>query len=84
MDAPIVTAEMDTGGNAVLLEGMRIVRCHDSPVNSVVAAGAASYILVSNHSAAPLATLVSCLLCGQPLRVRWTCYTLAAVQYSLT
>ena len=36
---------------AVLLEGMRIVRCDDSPINSVVAAGAASYILVSSHSA---------------------------------
>ncbi|CAL5218992.1 g747 [Coccomyxa viridis] len=34
----------------VLLEGVRILRCHDSPVNSVVAAGAASYILVSSHS----------------------------------
>ena len=30
---------------------MRIVRCNDSPINSVVAAGAASYILVSSHSA---------------------------------
>ena len=36
---------------AVLLEGMRIVRCNDSSINSVVAAGAASYILVSSHSA---------------------------------
>ncbi|CAK0748227.1 hypothetical protein CVIRNUC_001823 [Coccomyxa viridis] len=34
----------------VLLEGMRIVRCDDSPINSVVAAGAASYILVSSHT----------------------------------
>ena len=30
---------------------MRIVRCNDSPINSVVAAGAASYILVSSHCA---------------------------------
>lgn len=30
---------------------MRIVRCADTPVNSVFAAGAASYILVSSHSA---------------------------------
>ena len=30
---------------------MRIVRCDDSPINSIVAAGAASYILVSSHSA---------------------------------
>ena len=42
---------MTAGADAVLLEGMRIVRCDDSPINSVVAAGAASYILVSSHSA---------------------------------
>ena len=43
--------------NAVLLEGMRVVRCHDAPINSVVAAGAASYVLVSSHSAFPPASL---------------------------
>lgn len=42
---------MTAGADAVLLEGMRIVRCDDSPINSVVAAGAASYVLVSSHSA---------------------------------
>ncbi len=31
---------------------MRIVRCHDSSINSIVAGGAASYILVSLQSEA--------------------------------
>ncbi|BDA42085.1 hypothetical protein COCOBI_02-8860 [Coccomyxa sp. Obi] len=34
----------------VLQEGMRIMRCHDSSINSIVAGGAASYILVSLQS----------------------------------
>lgn len=35
---------------AVLLEGARIVRCDDSPVNSVFAGTAASYMLISLQS----------------------------------
>ena len=65
-NAPRASADNFPGADAVLLEGVRILRCHDSPVNSVVAAGAASYILVSSHSAHPLAL---CLLCTQSLHV---------------
>ena len=53
MDNPCANTGIVVAADAVLLEGMRTVHCHDSPVNSVVAAGAASYILVSNHSALP-------------------------------
>lgn len=38
------------GAWTVLQEGMRVVRCHDSSINSTLAAGAASYILVSFQS----------------------------------
>ena len=67
---------------AVLLEGTRIVRCNDSPINSVVAAGAASYILVSSHSALLAFTLrliaqLSCL--ALPLNVALTIHDSAFV-----
>ena len=52
--AYLSSGDMPDVPGAVLLEGMRIVRCNDSPINSIVAAGAASCILVSSHSV-PLA-----------------------------
>ncbi|CAL8461605.1 g1136 [Coccomyxa elongata] len=44
------SAAICLGFFGVLQEGMRIVRCHDSSINSIVAGGAASYILVSLQS----------------------------------
>lgn len=48
--ATAASAAICLGFFGVLQESMQIVRCHDSSINSIVAGGAASYILVSLQS----------------------------------